>query len=161
MNNNKFSLYKVIKSLSYSMDLISTTIVGHHKKVAYISLELANEMNLNNKEKKEIVMAAMIHDLGVFYLNQNYSDLKFDNKNNKHAEIGYSLLKNNFPVDNISKAILYHHHEWKNNNEKVPLHSHVLHLADRIASLVRDDNNILSQAKKIEKKKKKNKQKRS
>lgn len=105
----KISLYKIIKSLSYSMDLINETIIGHHKKVAYMSLQLGKEMNLTKDEIQKLIMAALIHDLGVFYLNQSFSDLTFDNKNNQHAEIGYQLLQKYFPIPEISEIILYHH----------------------------------------------------
>jgi HD superfamily phosphodiesterase len=44
-------LYQLVKSLSRAMDLISETVVGHHKKVAYISLKLGESFNLNDDEK--------------------------------------------------------------------------------------------------------------
>ncbi|MFW6026418.1 MAG: HD domain-containing phosphohydrolase [Candidatus Woesearchaeota archaeon] len=145
-NNSKtISVYKVVKSLSYSMDLISQTVVGHHKKVSYISLQLGKELNLKKEKLNKLVVSALIHDLGVFYLNQKYSDLSFDSKRNKHAEIGYNLLNRNFPIKEIPQIIRYHHHDWKNNNEDIPLLSNILHLADRIAVLIKDEPTILNQ----------------
>lgn len=150
--NEKIGIYEILKSFSYSMDLISETVVGHHNKVAYISLELGKEMNLSNTQLKKLVISALIHDLGVFYLHQSFSDLSFDSRSNQHAEIGYQLLKNNTPVSDIPEIIRYHHHEWdKNNNDEIPILSNILHLADRIAVLIRDDSPILSQKKRITK----------
>ncbi|HKL74436.1 MAG TPA: HD domain-containing phosphohydrolase [Halanaerobiales bacterium] len=148
--NEKIGIYEILKSFSYSMDLISETVVGHHNKVAYISLELGKEMNLSNTQLKKLVISALIHDLGVFYLHQSFSDLSFDSRRNQHAEIGYHLLKNNSPIADIPEIIRYHHHEWdKKNNDEIPRLSNILHLADRIAVLIKDDSPILSQKKRI------------
>ena len=150
--NEKIGVYEILKSFSYSMDLISETVVGHHKKVAYISLELGREMNLSETQLKKLVISALIHDLGVFYLHQSFSDLSFDSRSNQHAEIGYQLLKNYSPIADIPEIIRYHHHEWdKNNNDEIPTLSNILHLADRIAVLIRDDSPILSQRNRINK----------
>ncbi|MGM0411628.1 MAG: HD-GYP domain-containing protein [Bacillota bacterium] len=148
-NKSKIELYNIIKSLSYSMDLISEEIVGHHKKVAYVSMKLAQEMELDESKIHKLLISALIHDLGVFYLNQKYSDLSFDNKNNKHAEIGYRLLKKNFPINEIPEIIRYHHHDWNKQKNEVPLLSNILHLADRIVILIKDKSPILSQVDRI------------
>lgn len=150
--NSKITLYEILKSFSYSMDLISKTVVGHHKKVAYISLEIGREMDLSETELKKLVISALIHDLGVFSIHQTFADLSFDTRSNQHAEIGYQLLKNNFPVPDIPEIIRYHHHEWGEDEENVPYLSHILHLADRIAVLIKDDIPILGQLEKIEEK---------
>ncbi|MGM0437432.1 MAG: HD-GYP domain-containing protein [Bacillota bacterium] len=157
--DEKIGVYEILKSFSYSMDLISETVVGHHKKVAYISLELGQEMNLSETQLKKLVISALIHDLGVFYLHQSFSDLSFDSRSNQHAEIGYQLLKSNSPIADIPEIIRYHHHEWdKNTNDEIPTLSNILHLADRIAVLIRDDSPVLSQRKNIKKIIKKNKE---
>ena len=147
---SKISLYEILKSFSYSLDLISQTVVGHHNKVAYISLEIGKKMKLSETELKKLVIAALIHDLGVFSIDQTFEDLSFDTRSNQHAELGYQLLKNNFPVPDIAKIIRYHHHEWKEDNKKIPNLSHILHLADRISVLINDDSLILSQREGIE-----------
>ena len=156
--DKKIGIYEILKSFSYSMDLISDTVVGHHNKVAYISLELGREMNLTETKLKKLVISALIHDLGVFYLHQTFSDLSFDSRSNHHAEIGYQLLKRNSPIADIPGIIRYHHHEWnENDNDEIPILSNILHLADRIAVLIRDDSPILSQKERIKEIIKKNK----
>jgi len=152
-DKEKINLYKIIKILSQSMDLISETIVGHHQKVAYISLRLGESLNLTDKEIQKLVLTALVHDLGVFYLNQQFSDLGFETKDNKHALVGYLLSKNLFPLKEIPEYIKYHHHEWEKNKsmsqQKPPVYSHILFLADRISVLIEDDINILNNTKKI------------
>lgn len=146
-----FNFYIVIKSLSYAMDLISEALVGHHKKVAYISLEMGKEMGMSYEKIKKLVISALIHDLGIFYLKQNYSDLGIDNEDNRHAEIGYMMLKRNFPGKDIAEIVRYHHDEWdKNENNENTFLSNILHFADRVSVLINRDNiTILNQRKGI------------
>ncbi len=143
----KISLYKVVKALSEAMDLISNTVTGHHKKVAYISLKLAQKLNLSREEKKKIVLAALMHDIGVFHLNQRFSDLTFDKRDNFHAEVGYLMLNDKFPVKEIPEIIRYHHQEWRLDNDHVL--SSIIYLADRITVLTNTDREILTSVPRI------------
>ncbi|MFO7849792.1 MAG: HD domain-containing protein [Spirochaetia bacterium] len=148
MNDNieDIKLFEIIRSLSYSMDLISNTIVGHHKKVAYVALQLGREMELSNIDIKKLVISALIHDLGVFYLHQSFADLSFDSADNQHAEIGYILLQGIFPLEDVPEIIRYHHHHWEQeSSEEIPLLSHILHIADRVAVIIEGKKNILDQ----------------
>ena len=135
------SLYSMVKAMAGAMDLISETVVGHHKKTAYISLRLGKAMNLPSCQLKMLIIAALMHDLGVFYLDQSYSDLSFDKPHNKHAEVGYRLARGHFPDESIPEAIKYHHADWDSGSQKndIPQLSNFIHLADRIAVFI--DNN--------------------
>ncbi|SDL27040.1 HD-GYP domain-containing protein [Halarsenatibacter silvermanii] len=109
---NNLNLYRLVKAVSNAMDLISKEVVGHNRQVAYITFELAREMGLGKDLIKKATLAGLIHDLGIFYLGQDYSDLRFDQKDNRHAEVGYILAEENFPDEDIAKIIRYHHHDW-------------------------------------------------
>ncbi|MFN2340642.1 MAG: HD domain-containing phosphohydrolase [Halanaerobium sp.] len=138
----KYNSYSLIKSLSYSMDLISKTLVGHHKRVAYISYRFGLELGLKTKEMEKLISAALIHDLGIFYLDQKYQDLRFDNETNYHAEVGFKLFELNSLDLEIAEIIKYHHHDYPNNPNIL---SSIVHLADRIAVLISDNRSILNQ----------------
>ncbi len=148
-HTSNISLYTIVKSMANGMDLISETVVGHHKKVAYIASQLGKQLDLSKKEIRKLIITSLIHDLGVFHLNQTFSNLSFDSKNNQHAKVGYLLSRNLFPDKKVPEIIKYHHHEWGNNKENIPHYSHLLFLADRIAVLIKDKIDILSQSAKI------------
>ncbi len=141
--NSGISLYSMIKALSGAMDLISETVVGHHKKTAYVSLRLGQAMDLAPCQIKRLVIAALVHDMGVFYLDQKYSDLSFDNPSNKHAEVGYQLARGHFPDETITEAVRHHHDDWEHGSRKdeIPRLSHYIHLADRIAVMIENRAN--------------------
>ena len=140
--NQKYNVFDIIKSLSYSMDLISKTLVGHHKRVAYVSYRLGLKLDLETGKLKKLIAAALIHDLGIFYLDQEYQDLKFDNKTNYHAEVGFKLLEQNSIDLEIANIIKYHHNDYSNNSNHL---SNIIHLADRIVVLILDNKPILNQ----------------
>ncbi len=119
--------------------------------MAYISLKLGEKLNLTEKEKQRLVITSLLHDLGVFYLNQTFSELNFDSKDNQHARVGYRMAQNLFPDEKIPKIIKYHHHEYNDQNQNIPYLSDIIHLADRIAVLIKSDTNILQQSEKIKK----------
>lgn len=54
---NKISMAKILLALSGVIDLVSNTVVSHHKKVSYLTYQIAKEMNLNEKDLKNLVMA--------------------------------------------------------------------------------------------------------
>ena len=75
----KISLAKILKAVSAAIDLVSNTVVSHHKKVTYLTYKIAKEMKVSEKDLKNLVMAALIHDIGVFYINGvNLHDYSFD-----------------------------------------------------------------------------------
>lgn len=136
--NSGVSLFSMVKALSGAMDLISETVVGHHKKTAYVALRLGRAMDIPACQIKRLIISALIHDLGVFYLDQKYSDLSFDNPGNKHAEVGYLLARGHFPDEAIPQAIRYHHADWEygSKEDEIPRLSSYIHLADRIAVMI-------------------------
>jgi len=156
INNNKIYLFDLTLAISNSIDLIKLNLYNHHKRVAYFSLGLAQELKLEKREIEEIVLAALIHDCGAFSTQERLELMKFETENSyKHAFLGYNLLKKFKPFNNISQIIKYHHLPWNNgegnfyNNQKVPIGSHILHLADRIDASINKQEEILKQTKDI------------
>jgi len=173
----RLSLYEMLTAFSFCMDLIDEKIVGHHNKVAYISMEIGKNLGLSELKLKKLVASALIHDLGIFYVqkfsntsldvivsdekfNNSLYDLNFfntffnldfeDSRIKNHAEIGYQLFKDKSPVSQIPEIIRYHHHSWnKKNDSETLMLSNILHLADRVAVLIEEDTPILTQRKRI------------
>lgn len=133
---NKISMAKILLALSRVIDLVSNTVVSHHKKVSYLTYQIAKEMNLNEKDLKNLVMAALIHDIGVFYIRDvNIHDFTFDDPKNSHAYIGYYLLNEADLLRDIAPIIKYHHTDWNRYAGSLPSEYNVLHLADQLAFL--------------------------
>jgi len=149
-------VFDLLMSLSTAIDLISPRLAGHHKRVAYISLALARQLRIEDAEKRNLVIAASIHDIGAFSEAERVDMLRFEaDDNDTHAVVGYEFLRR-FPIFvETARIIRYHHLDWdrgrgaSSQGETVPRASHILHLADRVDVAIDHGNHILSQAGRI------------
>ncbi|TCL72427.1 HD domain-containing protein [Hydrogenispora ethanolica] len=138
----KVPLGDLIFCLSDAIDLISPSIANHHKRVAYIALNLALEMNLPAEERKQLVIASLLHDCGSLSLKDRLEALEFEfQKPHIHAVLGYHLLLQFPPLAPIAPLVLYHHLNWTEysnspHREAIPWLSQLLYLADRLDTLI-------------------------
>ncbi|MCL2136133.1 MAG: HD domain-containing protein [Coriobacteriia bacterium] len=145
---NEFSIYDFIYAISETLDLASPTLSHHHHKVGYIAYLLGRQMQLPASEVHDIVIAALLHDIGAFSLNDRLDMINItsiDTDVNQHSIIGYKLLSGIDLLYKPAEMILYHHADYSKNKDRVPLGSYVLHLADRIAVLLDEKKEIFIQ----------------
>ncbi|MCL2254863.1 MAG: HD domain-containing protein, partial [Lachnospiraceae bacterium] len=148
---NEISVCDFILAISKAIDLASPTLSNHHRKVTYLSCCLAKEMNLPDDEIKDIALAAILHDIGAFSLEEHIlvENFKINETNlSHHAELGYRLLKDFAPLKKVADLIRYHHATY-NNVEKIAIGSYIINLADIIAIAHDEDNEILEQVPRI------------
>lgn len=132
-------MLKILKPLSGVMDLVSNSVVSHHKKVTYIAYRIGKEMNLDLRDLRNLVIAANIHDIGVFYIRDvELSDFSFDDEENAHALIGYYLLSESPHLEEISLFIKYHHSDFNDYNSRISPVYNLLHLSDQLAFLTEE-----------------------
>ncbi|MCK8824925.1 HD-GYP domain-containing protein [Fuchsiella alkaliacetigena] len=155
------SLIDMIMCLADAMDLVSSKVSGHHKRVAYIAAKLADKLKLSGQQKKQLMMASALHDVGALSLEERLDTLDFelDIANelglSKHSVLGYRLLDNFSPFKEIASIVLYHHVDWEEGagaefrGEQIPQQSHILHLADRIDVLIEKEVGVLKQVDRI------------
>lgn len=149
-------LLDLVLALSNAADLISPTMADHHKRVAYIVDALATELGMTLEQRETAVIAAALHDIGAFSLNDRIDTLEFEMKfPHKHSELGYRLFRNFKYFAEAAAAIRFHHVNWQHgegrihNGLPVPMLSHLIHLADRIDVLIVGKDNPLSCVKDI------------
>ncbi len=154
-------LQDVLFSFSNVVDLMHPSFNKHHAYVAYIAYRIADMYGCNKIDIQNIVLAALLHDIGAFSQRERLSLLEFegdDTKDDSHAEIGYKLLRNFPPLATAATYIRFHHQYWQPtkfkqtkqaNHVLAPIGSYIIHLADRIAVLIRQEENILSQIPRI------------
>lgn len=139
----RIPLFDLVMCLSDVMDLISPATVNHHKQVAYIAFNIAKELGLPKKSREDLMLAGILHDVGMFSLKEKLEVLNFQLEElYEHAELGCSLLKVFEPFSDVATLVRFHHVPWNRGGgvrfkgEEVPAGSHILHLADRTAVLV-------------------------
>jgi len=152
LSENEFSVFDFASCISDAIDLISPIMQSHHKKVAYFSYNIAMQMNLPDDMIRDIVLAAVLHDIGAFSDNERTKIVSagFDEGDLAvHAEMGYKLLKSFEPLQNAAKLIQMHHACYDKMGDAVPIGSYVVHLADRIAVTLDDSKEVFEQIPKV------------
>jgi HD-GYP domain-containing protein (c-di-GMP phosphodiesterase class II) len=155
-NESPILLFDMILCLSQAVDLVSPMVADHHKRVAYIAYSIAREMNLSQPKIRDLVIAGALHDVGGLSLDERIKVMRFEVQNaHDHARLGYLLLKTFRPLAGAAEIVKFHHVDWEHGagatfcGEQVPPESQILHLADRVAVLLKPDLPVLSQAEKI------------
>ena len=147
--DSEYSVFDFASSISDAIDLVYPALCNHHKKVAYISYCIANEMRLPDRKILDIVLASTLHDIGAFSVAERMcvvNALFDDSAHNQHALIGYRLLQDCKPLKNAATIIKYHHaHYNKAAATTIPLGSYIVRLADRLSLLLNEDNEMLEQ----------------
>ncbi|MCL5981514.1 MAG: HD domain-containing protein [Firmicutes bacterium] len=148
----------LIASLSRATDLVSPALANHHMRVAVVAFAIGKAVSLPAAQINDVVLAAALHDIGAFSLKEKTDALQFELENpHQHAEAGYRLLKGYKPFSRAADIVRFHHVPYKGGvdneswfkNEKVQIGSHLLHLADRVAVLVGERQEVLDEASRI------------
>ncbi len=152
----EITLFDLLSTMSNTIDLVNQNLTDHHYKVAYIALEIARQLGLEDKHLKHVVYASLIHDIGALTEEERLKTLSFDFENPQaHAVNGYLLLRDLEFFENIAEVIRFHHTPWQNSRglevegQDVPKCSHLVLLADRVSVLPDADRHILLQTEEI------------
>ena len=139
--------------LGETVDMMCPAVRSHHMQVAYIAYALARELGLPTEEQHNVLTAGAVHDIGAFSLKERKDTLAFEMSHpHAHARAGYNLLDTFEPLREAARLVRFHHVPWENgageefDGEEVPMGSHLLHLADRIAVSYNKNKPPLAQA---------------
>ncbi|BCB27166.1 hypothetical protein SKTS_20520 [Sulfurimicrobium lacus] len=148
------SLYQFVFSLSQALDLINPTMANHHKRVAYIAMRVAEAAGLTGRTKEDVIVAAALHDIGGLSVTCVDSGSAYSPKL-RSARIGYQLLQKFHPFQFAAQIVRFHDIDWANGanrtveGQEVPLGSHIVHLANRVNTLLESGQPTLPQAKRV------------
>lgn len=155
ITSTRISLIELASCISNALDLISPLVVNHHKRVAYISFRIAQELKLTQDETTRIILAALLHDIGLLSLQDRLNALNFEmdfkNKNLlQHGLLGQFLLERYFPATKVPLLIGSHHLYWQDRkdcslDDQTLLGSQIIHLADRTDILIDKSHEVLGQ----------------
>jgi HD-GYP domain-containing protein (c-di-GMP phosphodiesterase class II) len=153
MDKIRCYLNDILLCLSNAQDLISPDLSNHNQQVAYLSFRLCEQIGLPLQDKKDVFLAALVHDIGALSHNELLTLIENEpDTSNQHAWKGAKLLEGFKPLTSIAPLVKYHHISWKNGDgltyrgEPVPLYSHIIHLADRFCANIQfPAYNILTQ----------------
>lgn len=156
-DNSYFSnLYDLLVCITKAIDLVSPEVTNHHQQVAYLSYRIADVCRVSFERKRSLMIAALLHDTGAIAFHDNLDFVEEENAHvNDHAFLGARLFEGFSGLAEVSSIIRCHHVPWENGKgasfqgAAVPMLSHIIHLADRIAVRVNRSACIISQIRPI------------
>lgn len=151
-DKTELSLLNIVLAVSEAVDMVDPYLADHHSRVAYIVSRLAKALGLSDTEQRSLTIAGAMHDIGILSLAESRGLVKFEIETRPdHGEVGYLFLKPFTPLTAVGELIRDHHVYWQAGagesffGHAVPLHSHLIHLADRIAVLMNPQQEVLTQ----------------
>lgn len=140
------NMYELINCLSIATDLISSRLRLHHQRVAYLAQKIAEQVGLSSELQRKTVLAGLLHDIGAISLVERLELIENEPPHiQDHAFKGAGLIEGFGPLQDVANIIRYHHMPWEHGrgtvfmDKEVPFESHIIHLADRIAGVIRND----------------------
>ncbi|WP_143814852.1 HD-GYP domain-containing protein [Magnetofaba australis] len=150
-----FDLNRFLIGLSYAIDCVESELLGvttnHGKRVAYISLRLAQAAGLDDAERFDIAACAILHDNGLAQENLSRPDLQQNRLRQvedmpDHCDIGEANVSC-FPFRSPARDIIKFHHEHWNGagffgmrGDAIPLMAQIIGLADFVDLKFRFEN---------------------
>lgn len=148
--NITVSLGNLVLSLSDAMDLASPLLIQHQQRTAFVVWEMGKAAKLSNERLEKIFIAALLHDIGAFSLEEKISLRNYEVENPEEHCIRGELLLNTIPwLKDSAKIIRFHHKEWQSWEESIEnplvLESQLLFLADYLERAIKREHYILHQ----------------
>jgi putative nucleotidyltransferase with HDIG domain len=137
------SYLSTVKILATAIDARDDYTLRHSTRVAALALLMAEEMGLGAEERRELEVAALVHDLGKIRIPDHIlkkagplNEEEFQ-RVRRHPRDGAEILGCSRALCRFIPSVL-HHHEWYNGQgypaglrgEEIPLFAAIISLAD-------------------------------
>ena len=145
--DNSIYVLDFVYAISEVLDLAFPSLHNHHNVVTQISYHLARRLGLSDQQTRDIVLAAMLHDIGLLYQQDNPEwdgSIDSDSYQMERAELGYKLLRNIESLAKTAQIIRYYPIRYASLTT-VPLGSQIIYLANYVARQISDQQDIFLQ----------------
>ncbi|MBI4683549.1 MAG: HD domain-containing protein [Nitrospirae bacterium] len=147
------NLGNLVLSLSDAMDLASPLLSQHQQRTAFIAWELGKAARLSEERLERMFIAALLHDIGAFSVEEKVALLKSEVDVLGHHCIRGDVLLEGVPwLKDSAKIVRFHHKEWKawkdlKESVEMPVvfESQILNLADCVERQINRSQYILHQ----------------
>ncbi|HKV31747.1 MAG TPA: HD domain-containing phosphohydrolase [Candidatus Dormibacteraeota bacterium] len=140
-----------MEALARAIDARDPSTFGHSARVAAVSIEIADEMQLPAKERESLRRAALLHDIGKIGVQDRVlrkpgplNDAEMDEMR-EHSRIGHDMLQGLRFLRPSLPGILHHHERWDGggypsgiSGTEIPLLVRIIAVADVFDALTSD-----------------------
>ena len=145
------SYENTLEALGAAIDLRDSETAGHSRRVAMYSTKIAKQLDVAEHELKTIIRGAWLHDIGklatpdAILLKPGALTQEEWRIMQRHAEIGYDLVKRIPFLAQAAEIILSHHERWDGSGyprglkaRDIPLGARVFAVADTVDAMTSD-----------------------
>ena len=133
-------LYTLSQALDYVEHEITGVTTHHAKRVAYLSVTLAQALNLPDDRLSDLAAVAVLHDCGLPEIQRDFLSGAVSEKEamRRHCETGELMIRHLPLPSSMENVILYHHENADGSGpfgktaEQVPLEAQLIHFADQL-----------------------------
>lgn len=143
--------YNTVETLVRTIQAKDQYTSGHSTRVSRYALLVANKLGLSTKEKNQLYLASMLHDIGKIgvpdeLLNRpgKLSDAEME-RVRSHVQLGASMIEMLGEMHPIVPLIRHHHECWDGSGypdgmkgEEIPLISRIISVADMYDAMTSD-----------------------
>ena len=140
-----------LEALGAAIDFRDSETAGHSRRVAMYSTKIAKELDVAKHELKTIIRGAWLHDIGklatpdAILLKPGALTQEEWRIMQRHAEIGYDLVKRIPFLAQAAEIILSHHERWDGSGyprglkaRDIPFGARVFAVADTVDAMTSD-----------------------
>ncbi len=150
VRNERLALQAVASQIT-ALDLKDDYTARHSAAVAQWASDIAEAMELSDRERNLTHLASLLHDVGKIGIPDEVlkSPVKLDRVNwsliEGHCYNGYKILKNIDEFDELATVVLHHHERFDGTGyprglagRRIPLASRIICVADSYSAMVSD-----------------------
>lgn len=137
-----------LQSLGAAIDLRDNETAGHSRRVCLYSLEIARAMGWQAKELGSLARGAYLHDIGKLgvpdgiLLKKGALDAEERKIMQRHAQIGFDLVKDIPFLADATEVVLMHHERFDGSGypqglkgEQIPLSARIFAISDTLDAI--------------------------
>jgi len=143
--------YNTVETLVRTIQAKDQYTSGHSTRVSRYALLIADKLEMNTKEKHQIYLASMLHDIGkigvpdeLLHRPGKLTEEEMDRVRH-HVQLGASMIEMLGEMHPIVPLIRHHHESWDGSGypdgmkgEEIPLISRVISVADMYDAMTSD-----------------------
>jgi len=147
-----YSIFKdIVEALSLTMDLVERQRNDHAKRIATLSVNLGERLNMTAAERRDLFFAGLLHDVGqigtpdeILY-KQGALTLDEQSAIWLHSHVGYEIVREIPTLEGAALYIRWHHERWDGtgypdrlNWAETPVGSQLIAICDTFDALLND-----------------------
>jgi diguanylate cyclase (GGDEF)-like protein len=140
-----------VRVLSDAIEAKDRFLRGHADEVAAYVAAVADRLELEPRQREELVYSSLLHDIGKIAISERIllkpAELTPEERSvvQLHPRIGYRLVQQVPALRAIQTAILHHHERWDGEGypaglrgEEIPLQARIVAVADAFSAMTAD-----------------------